>query len=275
MPLPLGSDYFKLLEVKPTTSLPGASLHQSPGRLELRGFADGQPTVTFGATIEFLARPQEPAPPGSVLASLPDRDIYLAPREGLIHVSDYVRETAMKLAPDRVPPMEAARIFWDFIWSESKGSVAYDQIDPDYPCDWILQNRRFDCQMRAVPFIALCRGRGIPARQIGGYVLHLRGLAKHYWTELWIDGQGWVPFDFNSQGRDLATPEGRAYHYRFFGKADRRLTCERLPREFTGALGIPLPKAWLLTQINRDGGLQIQLASLDGSPLYSDWSRYL
>ena len=55
-----------------------------------------------------------------------------------------------------------------------------------------------DCGPHTMLTIALCRAAGIPARIIGGvlYSSVLQGsFGQHYWTEVWMDEDGWIPLD--------------------------------------------------------------------------------
>jgi hypothetical protein len=221
--------------------------------------------------LNFTARLQEPCQldvPGDH-----DTALYLSGREGLVVVSERVRVLAGSLAPVGVPALKAVRSFWEYINGELiSGAIHYDQIDLASPCDWILDARWFDCQLGSSLFVALCRARGIPARLVGGYLLYRVSPTNHYWSEVWIEDQGWTPFDFLAWdiyrgGRDPELQE------RFFGRLDYRMTCERLPRVFTGALGVPIPPAWCLIQSPRPGGAEIRFLDLGGKLIYADSVR--
>jgi transglutaminase-like putative cysteine protease len=271
-PLPLAGNYLKDLQVSP---YPIAGLEAkstvSPGRLELRMVASGEAEAILGATLSFTALLQEPTPcdPGPN----PDAALYLNDREGLIIITDRIRHLAQSLAPDGAPAFDAIRAFWDYITGEFIcGAIHYDQVDPASPCDWILDSGWFDCQLAAALFTALCRARAIPARVLGGYCLYQAGPVKHYWAEAWLDDRGWTPFDF--LGWDLS-PHRREPEWcdRFFGRLEYRMTTERFPREFTGALGVPLPASWYVLQTPAPGGVEIAFLDSTSPPVYTDTIR--
>ncbi len=268
-PLPLAGENLIDLKVEPYAETASeARIKVSPGRIEARLTAAGEGEAILGARISFTCRVQEPKP-GSVKIDCPDKALYLSDREGLIVVSDRVRGLAKRLAGVNAPAIEVVRAFWNCIKSSFLNCyLHYDEIDLASPCDWILDAGRFDCQLGAIFLIALCRARGLPARLLGGFLLHRQMPTRHYWAEVWIDGQGWTPFDFMGLGaREEGGPDWRNY---FFGRLEYRMTCERFPREFTGSAGLPISPGWSLLQVPKAGGAELVLLRPDGAPVYSD-----
>jgi hypothetical protein len=268
-PLPSVGDHLEDLEIEPlAVTGRDAKIQSGAGRLELRMVSSGEAAVSVGARLRFTARTQEPR--GSRALSDDERALYLSGREGWIAVSERVRNLAASLASAGAPAMDAVRSFWEYIGSEMiSGAVHYDQVDIASPCDWTLDAGWFDCQLGSGLFVALCRARGIPARLVGGYLLYPASPTNHFWSEVWIEDRGWTPFDF------LTWDIGRAgvdptLANRFYGRLDYRMTCERLPRVFTGSLGVPIPPAWRLVQVPRPGGVEISLAGVSGTPVYVD-----
>jgi hypothetical protein len=272
--MPLDGDYLKSIRITPFAKTAGeAQIKLSPGRMEVRMVASGEAEATMGATLEFIVGLQEPRP--GLGHENPDSALYLSDREGLIVVSERIRALAHTLAGSDSPALDAVRAFWDYILGTLIfGCVHYDQIDFALPCDWILDSGWFDCQLGAALFVALCRARGIPARVISGYLLYRVAPMKHYWAEAWIEGQGWTPFDFISWDLSLG---GRDVEWRdrYFGRLDYRLISERMPREFTGALGVPVPEAWCMLQSARDGGVANNFMDVGGKPVYADTIRVI
>jgi hypothetical protein len=268
-PLPLKGPHLQNLQVAPfCVAGRGAQLTVGPGRLELRMTPAGDEEAVVGAKLAFAARPQEQAFDCEMTAE--EKALYLRPREGLIVVSDRIRALALSLAGSDSTVGNAVRVFWDYIHDELMGgTIHYDQVDAVAPGDWVLDAGWFDCQMGSALFIALCRARGIPARLVGGNLLYRIAPTNHFWAEVWFDDRGWVPFDF--AGWDLAAG-GRDPQWRdhFYGRLDCRFTTQRMPRDFTGALGLPIPAAWCLLQRAIPGGVEMIFADVDGTPVYSD-----
>ena len=276
MPLPLTSDHLGDLEVAPYADTTEACFAVSRGRLEVRTRACNQDEVTIGATITFTASPQVPTQKlGEQLgAAQPDKALYLRSRDGLIVISDRVRALADALAEPRADPPAALHAFWNYCLDElCLGAVHYDQVSIDAPGDWVLNSGWGDCQLIAALFASMCRARGIPARILGGFYLYHARPTNHYWAEAWIDGQGWTPFDFacwelSAGGRDPA------WRDHFFGRIDRRVTNECLPRDFTGAVGVPIPAAWHILRSAKSDGVAIDLLDITGTTLYSDFVAF-
>jgi transglutaminase-like putative cysteine protease len=67
----------------------------------------------------------------------------------------------------------------------------------------VLERRAGGCQDQAHLFIACCRGLGVPARYVSGYLCSDTqddpGMASHAWAEAWVDGAGWLSFDVTNR----------------------------------------------------------------------------
>ncbi|HWF47343.1 MAG TPA: transglutaminase-like domain-containing protein [Bryobacteraceae bacterium] len=265
MPLPLASIYGDELNIAPF--IEGASdarLAMSDGRLEARFQAPGAP-VTLGAKLRFpeIVRPSRTI---HLLDLLP----YLRAREGLIVITDRVSALAQALAGPDADAVSAVRAFWNYLLDElCCGAIHYDQVRTDAPCDSVLETGWYDCQLGSALFVALCRARQIPARLVSGHVLYQRAPTNHYWAEVWFNETGWTPFDLLSWDLSIG---GRDSQWRehFYGRIDDRIISQRLPFEFTGALGVSLPDAWHIVQTASDDGVDISLVAVSGEPVYSD-----
>lgn len=270
MPLPLTSDHLGDLEVHPHAVAAEGHIAVSRGRLEVRTQASDSGEVTIGATTTFTACPRELNRAQSQ-PNLGAPDLrYLRPRDGLIVVSDRVAALASSLVGPDADPLMAVRAFWNYCLDEfSQGAVHYDQIDTEAPGDWLLDSGWGDCQLVGALFASMCRARGIPARILSGFYLYKACPSNHFWTEAWIDGQGWTPFDFvcwelSGGGRDPA------WRDHFFGRIDCRLTNQCLPLDFTGAVGVKIPAAWHIVQSAQPGGVALDLLDIAGTLVYRD-----
>jgi transglutaminase-like putative cysteine protease len=81
-------------------------------------------------------------------------------------------------------------------------TCAYEpgSTDISTTADAVLAGRRGVCQDFAHLLIALCRGLGLPARYVSGYVFDSDTdadaiLASHAWAEVFLDGRGWLGLD--------------------------------------------------------------------------------
>ncbi len=63
------------------------------------------------------------------------------------------------------------------------------------PVDEALRLGRGVCQDFAHLFIAACRGLGLPARYVSGYIHETGEVATHAWCQVWTGRFGWVDVD--------------------------------------------------------------------------------
>jgi transglutaminase-like putative cysteine protease len=74
-----------------------------------------------------------------------------------------------------------------------------------------------DCGIKSLLFITLCRYNGIPAKWQSGWMLHPGSINLHDWTEIYLEGYGWVPVDPDYGLQNLENIEEK---YFFFGGTD-------------------------------------------------------
>ena len=272
MPMPLPGAYVREIESVPVVSSDlRAEIFLSDGRMEARLAAFGEPFIEIGAEVSFIATPR---PAGTVeQAGRLDpakAEIYLRPIDGPIRITPKIRTLANFLAGPERGPWETVRTFWTYMIDELiPGMVHYDQVYPEAPGDWVLESGWYDCQLGSALFVSMCRARGIPARIINGHFLYRLAPTNHFWAEVWIDGQGWLPFDFLSW--DLSAgghdPEWRDH---FAGTIDYRMVTQCLPQAFTGSMSVRLPPAWHMLHTRIGKGIEISMVGLDGSLAYRD-----
>lgn len=122
--------------------------------------------------------------------------------------------------------------------------------------EFLFESRSGFCSHYAGAFTFLMRAAGVPARIVGGYqggeykeesnLIQVRQFDAHAWSEIWVEGEGWVRFDPTAavspdrieMGLESALGETEAfledaplsiYRYRDFGLLNQvRLTFERL-----------------------------------------------
>jgi transglutaminase-like putative cysteine protease len=84
----------------------------------------------------------------------------------------------------------ALKAIYDF----TTDSLAYVEYSGTTDALTALKLQEASCGGKSRLFVALCRAVGIPARLVGGKILH-RGQRRvmHVWTEAWVQGW-WVPF---------------------------------------------------------------------------------
>ncbi|MDH5357268.1 MAG: DUF3488 and transglutaminase-like domain-containing protein [Gammaproteobacteria bacterium] len=88
----------------------------------------------------------------------------------------------------------------NFFYTLSPPQLAGDSID-----GFLFESRRGFCEHYAASFTVLMRAAGVPARIVTGYlggeinpvdgVMLIRQRDAHAWTEIWIEGDGWLRVD--------------------------------------------------------------------------------
>ncbi len=269
LPLPISKSSTDV-QVEPiATSDLTARISRSEGRLDFQFAAPARPDVEIGAKIIFSTDGHSTdsligAPNSSA------RETYLRESDGLIRITPRIRELSRVVVGNNEDPMDmATKLFHHVIDELMCGLLHYDQVNSEAPGDWVLDNGWYDCQLGAALFVSLCRAAGIPARILSGHVMYRLAPGFHYWAEVWIDGRGWLPFDFLTWDLSKA---GNDHPWRnsFAGTVDYRLVTQCFPLVFTGPMSVRLPQAWHLLNASFGGGMEIRFTELDGKLIYSD-----
>ncbi|MBI2416884.1 MAG: transglutaminase domain-containing protein [Ignavibacteriales bacterium] len=74
-----------------------------------------------------------------------------------------------------------------------------------------------DCGIQSLLFITLCRYNGIPAKWQSGWMLHSGSLNLHDWSEVFVEGKGWVPVD---QSFGLQPSDNEKVKWFYLGNTD-------------------------------------------------------
>jgi len=143
-----------------------------------------------------------------------------------LEIYEYDLERAMILKKDQTPEDDFSKYFMEEKYIEVNNPIIQN-IDlvhtfTEYPLDHVemnydfvmknldyfgynpgdigavqsLKNKGGDCTDYTDTFVTLCRASGFPARSIEGYPIDASDLAiGHNWSEVFISGYGWVPFD--------------------------------------------------------------------------------
>lgn len=274
LPLPIAGSYLDDLLVTPV--LPEAFQHDAILRdhcLELRLKVPHDRMITIGADFRFTAHD----PVGrSAPITTHEAELYCRKSEGLIRVTPRIEALAAELGGHCTSAQSAVAAFWAYMMDElCSGMIRYGDVPADAPGDWVLDHGWYDCQLGSALLVSLCRARGIPARIVSGHCLYRVQPISHYWSEIWLDGTGWCPFDvicwdLSRAGQDLAWRDLLA------GRMDYRLVTQCFPLAFTGPMSLRFPHAWHMVQVAAgegaaDGGVDTAYTHAeDGSLIYQD-----
>ncbi len=109
---------------------------------------------------------------------------------------------AQRYGNDQMAIVRAAMALFhaDFSYTLAPAPLGRDRID-----DFLFQTREGYCEHFSSAFTFLMRAAGLPARVVTGYqggywnrsanYLLVRHSDAHAWSEVWLDGRGWVRFD--------------------------------------------------------------------------------
>jgi hypothetical protein len=263
LPMPVVDDHLPKLTVEPWPA--GARLFTD--RIEFASANRDDSLLEIGARYSFVARAGLP----SGAKPLPPHP-WLDEREGEIQVTERVRGLARDLAGG-LPPPAALDAFRNFALDELRcGYIHYDSIGEIPAPDWVLDKGWFDCRLGAALIASLCRARDIPARLVGGYLLW-EAPAEHYWMEAWLPDQGWTPYDLLAWGLSAGGADSDWRHI-YAGWTDYRMKTQVFPRHFTGAPGVPVPKAIHRLHRRVEGGTEVRILNAEnGREIYTDTIR--
>jgi transglutaminase-like putative cysteine protease len=60
----------------------------------------------------------------------------------------------------------------------------------------VLEHKKSDPYNTALLYTTMARAARLPCIPVAGVIVNRSGLTlRHYWTEIWIDGFGWLPVD--------------------------------------------------------------------------------
>jgi hypothetical protein len=270
LPLPLSACVVGDIEVSPI--IPNdlsANITRSDGRLDVQFAVPTDPVVDIAAEFSFATTGSSTDAKAGDL-DLKEAEIYLRPNEGLIRITPRIQALADKLSGHEKIFRNIVAALWRYMIDELNcGMAHYDQVSADAPGDWVLDSGWYDCQLGSALFASMCRARGIPARIMSGHVLYRLASGFHYWTEVWIEGQGWTPFDLLSWDLSEAGRNSTWRDY-FAGHIDYRMVTQCMPLAFTGPMSVRFPAAWHLITTPSSTGMETCFSELDGSLIYSD-----
>jgi transglutaminase-like putative cysteine protease len=120
-------------------------------------------------------------------------------------INPRTRELAQKWRAETPDPLALTQRFLKWIRRDFSYTLAAPPVGINATDDFLFETHQGFCQHFSSAFAVFMRSAGIPARvvtgyagghynEIGGYWLVYRKDA-HAWTEIWIDGRGWVRVD--------------------------------------------------------------------------------
>jgi hypothetical protein len=128
-----------------------------------------------------------------------------------------VRALAREIVGDEKNPFLAAQKIWLWIDKNIRYCAEMEYAVLPAIVDKIMAERRGDCGVQALLFIALCRASGVPARWQSGWVTRPGAWNMHDWAEFHAEPYGWIPADPSVGRRESSDPRVERF---FFGNLD-------------------------------------------------------
>ncbi|HEX6747462.1 MAG TPA: DUF3488 and transglutaminase-like domain-containing protein [Longimicrobium sp.] len=132
-----------------------------------------------------------------------------------------VRRLADSLAAGKTARIDQVRAIADWLHDEFSYTLDLPASESEASLEGFLFRRRAGhCEYFSTALAVLLRTRGIPARNVNGFLggewnqngryLAVTGNDAHSWVEVWFDGWGWVPFDATPPDRGVVVGRGTA-----------------------------------------------------------------
>ena len=170
--------------------------------------------------LPYATGSRETAREVAACAALPDphyaeiEEAYLKlPR----HIQQEIFDIAAEAAGSAATPYEKALNIMRYLRSHYRYRL--DVKDPpegiDFVAWFLIGEKEGYCTYFATAMTVLCRIAGIPARYATGYIAApdregkalVTGLDAHAWTEIYLNGYGWLPMDATPRNQDAKDPD--------------------------------------------------------------------
>ncbi len=142
---------------------------------------------------------------------------YTAERAPHIIFSDKIKDLSNKIVGDEANPYLIAKKIFTWISTNIPWAGAREYSTLENISDYCITNGHGDCGIKTLLFMTLCRYNGIPAKWQSGWMLHPGEINLHDWSEIYLEGYGWVPVD---QSFGLVDSDQEDEKYFFLGNID-------------------------------------------------------
>ena len=142
---------------------------------------------------------------------------YIAERAPHIIFSDKIKELSNKIVGDEANPYLIAKKIFTWISTNIPWAGAREYSTLENIPEYCMNTGHGDCGIKTLLFMTLCRYNGIPAKWQSGWMLHPGEINLHDWSEIYLEGYGWVPVD---QSFGLVDSDKEDERYFFLGNID-------------------------------------------------------
>ncbi len=142
---------------------------------------------------------------------------FTAERPPHIVFTDKIKKLSQEIVGDEKNPYLVAKKIFTWISENIPWAGAREYSTIENISDYCITRKHGDCGIKTLLFMTLCRYNGIPAKWQSGWMLHPGEVNLHDWSEIYLEGYGWVPVD---QSFGLVDSEIEDEKYFFLGSID-------------------------------------------------------
>lgn len=142
---------------------------------------------------------------------------YIVERAPHIVFTDKIKNLSNEIVGDEKNPYLIAKKIFTWISTNIPWAGAREYSTIENISDYCLTRGHGDCGIKTLLFMTLCRYNGIPAKWQSGWMLHPGEVNLHDWSEIYLEGYGWVPVD---QSFGLIESDQEDEKYFFLGSTD-------------------------------------------------------
>lgn len=121
--------------------------------------------------------------------STEERNFFLRSTE-LIPVNEQLQKEAKAIVGEAKTDMDKGKRLYEYIVKNYRYSTKFSKRGVFH----FLQSKKGDCGEFGALYCSYCRALGIPARMLYA-TWALKKFSPHAWSEIYIDGKGWIPVD--------------------------------------------------------------------------------
>ena len=142
---------------------------------------------------------------------------YTAKRTPHIVFTDKIKKLSKEIVGDEKNPYLISKKIFTWISTNIPWAGAREYSTIENISDYCITRKHGDCGIKTLLFMTLCRYNGIPAKWQSGWMLHPGEVNLHDWSEIYLEGYGWIPVD---QSFGLVDSDLEDEKYFFLGSID-------------------------------------------------------
>jgi len=155
--------------------------------------------------------------PGPAAGGVPEE--YLAEQLPHIRFTPYLKALVQEVVGEESSPLKRAKRIYDYITTHVMYSFVRSYFTIPQQVEFTALNRKGDCGLQALLFIAMCRIAGIPARWQSGLYATPQSIGCHDWAQFYLEPYGWLYADCSFGGAAYRAGDTERWDF-YFGNLD-------------------------------------------------------